>query len=130
MHDDEFEILLFRRCSTLHGAAQVVDVGKRNGRRTPFFRPDWAALSNTDGEERVLDPQRLEEACMNLTALERKTWLQILGGHTIADIARDQRVSRAALYIRIRGKDGTGGMVAKNPFVCVWWELRRQGIKT
>ena len=64
--------------------------------------------------------------CTNLTPLERSTWLQLLACSSVRKVARHQGVSRTAIYIRIHGTDGTGGMAAKNPWVAAWWERRQK----
>lgn len=69
----------------------------------------------------------LRAAFAHLTAIERRTWRRILEGRSISDIAREDSVSHAAIYARIRGRGHpTGGMVAKNPWVALWWARRSQ----
>jgi hypothetical protein len=62
---------------------------------------------------------------LNLTATERRTFLALLANPSISAVARAERVSRAAIYARLRGSRGALGMVEKNPFVAAWWERRR-----
>ena len=75
---------------------------------------------------RDLDEEVVEEICENLTELERCTWLAIIDGRLIPDIARDEGVSHPAIYQRIRGKNGKGGMIRKNHYVLLWWEYRQK----
>jgi len=63
---------------------------------------------------------------VNLTALERHTWHQLLDGQSISAIAASHGVTRAAIYARIRGTaKHPGGMVRKNPWVALWWATRQ-----
>jgi hypothetical protein len=123
----EPETLIFRSCRSLDGRSHQVDVGRRNGRPVLILHPDWTTpnLPSTTTHSEI-STGFLELICINLTPLERLTWLQLLAGRSVRNIARDQGVSRAAIYIRIRGKDGKGGMAVKNPWVGAWWD-RRQG---
>src|ERR1019366_6802789 len=51
---------------------------------------------------------------VNLNALEREPWRKILQAQSIASIAKQEGVSRAAIYARIQGNNkGQGGMVAR-----------------
>ena len=40
------------------------------------------------------------EICQNLTATERRTWLQLVDGVSILDVAAAEGVSRTAIYER------------------------------
>jgi hypothetical protein len=64
---------------------------------------------------------------VNLNPLEAETWKKVLKGQSIRDIAREERVSRQAVYSRIVGNSkGQGGMVSKNFWVLLWWLLRQR----
>jgi hypothetical protein len=127
MDDHDLEVLFFQTASGLDGRSREVQIGRRNRQPVPLFHPNWAVPDILQGDqEEQLDMELLDEVAINLTPVERQTWRQILDGRTIPDIARDQGVSHAAIYIRIRGKDGTGGMVSRNPYVRRWWRTRQE----
>ncbi len=66
---------------------------------------------------------------VNLNPVEARTWRQILSGKSISAIAREEGVSRAAIYSRIVGNSkDQGGMIAKNFWVLLWWHFRRKKI--
>jgi hypothetical protein len=130
MDNHDWDVLFFQASSGLDGAPERIQIGRRNGRTCPMFHPDWTLPRFLQAApEDEIDMELVDEVSINLTPLERRTWLQILEGRTIPDIARDQGVSHAAIYSRIRGKDGHGGMAARNPYVGAWWELRQQRTK-
>ena len=123
------ETLLFHYCRTLDGKLLPVDVARRNGRLVPRFSPKDLEPQCTSGEP---DTQELDEliaeVTQGLTTTERRTWLKLVDGVSILDLAAEDGVSRAAIYERIRGNSkGHGGMVTKNPYVAIWWRLRQTG---
>ena len=61
-----------------------------------------------------------------LNRAQRRTFLLLLLGWTPEDIAQADGVRRAAIYFRIRGKDGCGGLVARSPYAAFWWESKRK----
>jgi hypothetical protein len=127
MQKDDFQILRFRVFRDLHGSVQSAGGGRRNGRPAIFFpqslsEPPDPAAEQTD----LCDQQRL---FVNLNALERETWRKILQAQSIASIAEQEGVSRAAIYARIQGNNkGQGGMVAKNFWVLLWWLLGQRSL--
>jgi uncharacterized protein YpbB len=125
MTGDTDDLLLFRLCRNLRGDIHNFDLIRRNGQLVPNFRPEWTSLV-PEADREAEDAWRKElrdELCTGLNALERRTWERIIDGIPILDIAAMDGVSRSAIYERIRGI-GTGGMVAKNPYVALWWALR------
>jgi hypothetical protein len=118
--DDEVSNVLGIR--NLHGEVLPADTYKRNGR--PLFRYDRdgfeAVRSHTDNGAKVL-----RVLSRGLTKIERRTWWRILDGWSIDAIAEADGVRRAAIYARIRGTRGTGGMVRKNAWVARWWNRRQ-----
>ena len=112
----------------LNGTVRSVPIGKRSGYHVPMFAPgDFDPTGSRDDETHQLSFDELLEAVSgNLTPKERRTWHRILKGASICQVAREDGVSRAAVYERIRGNSKKGGgMVVKNPFVAIWW-IRRQ----
>src|SRR4029077_15969191 len=79
-----------------------------------------------DPQDPAPDPMEQERYFVNLNSLERETWRKILGAQSVASIANEEGVSRAAIYARIKGnRKGQGGMIGKNFWVLLWWRLRR-----
>ena len=118
----------FQACQTFDGRAMRVSLGKRTGRATILFTPEW-----TDAERDVPDSFPWVDDVkyyVNLNPVESATWRKVLNGESIAAIAHDEGISRQAVYARIRGNSqGQGGMIAKNFWVLLWWQLR-QGLLT
>ena len=130
MPHDDFEILKFKTCRNLHGNPQRVTTGRRNGKPATFFPP--SVTEPVEPSAPNAEPDQLTKFFINLTPVERQTWLKILRAQSIASIAKEEGVSRAAIYARIQGnRKGQGGMVGKNFWVLLWWRLRRRnGIRT
>jgi hypothetical protein len=102
-----------------------ISVGRRNGRPAIFFPPDIAGPAAQPGPAPDLREQ--ERLYVNLTPIERKTRRKILSAQSIASIASEEGVSRAAIYARIEGNGkGQGGMIGKNVWVLLWWLMRRR----
>lgn len=120
MHD----LLRFRRCSDLHGNTVSVTAGKRNGKPCAFLRPLSEDSAAAPEPREIAEQQKL---FINLNPTEHETWRRLLAGQSVASIARDEGVSRSAIYSRIEGNSkGQGGMIAKNFWVLLWWRLRRK----
>lgn len=119
MHD----WIAFRSYSTFTGATAPMDVCRRNGHVNAAFRRDWS-------EESLAGPQvpfaQKRTLLSGLTRCERRTWRRLLDAWTIDAIAQADGVSRAAVYARIRGTRGRGGMVRKNSWVRRWWRARHE----
>jgi hypothetical protein len=127
MQKDDFQILRFRVFRDLRGSVQSVSGGRRNGKPAVFFPRSLGEAPDPTAEQPDLcEQQRL---FVNLNALERETWRNILQAQSIASIAKQEGVSRAAIYARIQGNNkGQGGMVAKNFWVLLWWLLRQRSL--
>jgi len=124
MRESSFDLLRFRRCRDLHGNPVSLTIGRRNGQPAAFLRP----LSEDPlpaPEPREIEPQ--PKLFVNLNPLESETWRKLLAAQSIASIAKEEGVSRPAIYARIQGNNkGQGGMIAKNFWVLLWWRLRQQ----
>jgi len=122
---DDLEGFRFKTCRDLYGGVQQISVGRRNGRPAIFFPPDIAEPTAPTGPAPDLREQ--ERLFVNLTPVERETWRKILCAQSIASIAKEEGISRAAIYARIEGNGkGQGGMIAKNFWVLLWWIMRRR----
>jgi hypothetical protein len=118
---------LFRFCSycDLSGTPHRISRGKRNGRPVAFFAP--TALEPVEPAAEPIDYSEQSRLFVNLNALESATWKRLLTAQSIASIAKEDGVSRAAIYARIEGNGtGQGGMTAKNFWVLLWWRLRER----
>jgi hypothetical protein len=123
MKDDSTEVLRFQRCCNLRGEQYAIQVGKRNGRLWASFSQSLVNSDDVEDHRPCLWEQ--QKLYVNLNRLERQTWEKILQGRPVADIAREEHVSRQAIYARIEGTHGYGGMIGKNFWVLLWWRLRK-----
>jgi hypothetical protein len=119
-HDDS--ALHFRGVRNLHGEALPTDTYKRNGTLT--LRYDLQGIETPLGHSSD-GSWVLRVLSAGLNAVERRTWWRILDGWSIEAIADADGVTRAAIYCRIRGARGRGGMVSKNVWVAEWWNRRQ-----
>ena len=122
---DDLESFRFKTCRDLYGGVQPISIGRRNGRPAIFFPPDIAEpIAEAESTPDLREHERL---FVNLTPVERETWRKILCAQSIASIAKEEGISRAAIYARIEGNGkGQGGMIAKNFWVLLWWIMRRR----
>lgn len=122
--DSEFDhdVVKFRLYRSFNGSFSPLDVVRRNRKVVPSFRP----RSFEPGSEPDLHPRRnqLPARLLNLTPIQARTFDHILKGKSIAEIAREEGVSRSAIYQRIKGTRGRGGMISKNPWAYIWWVLQ------
>jgi len=79
-----------------------------------FFRPNCAVPdSDTETATNLRNQPKL---FINLNPVERETWRRILAARTVAEIAKEEGTSRAAIYARIRGNRlGQGGNDREEP---------------
>ncbi len=126
MNNTDDETTYFRYIRTLDGRLEPVDVARHNGRLIARFSP---AHTDPEGTRAAgSDFRRLiREVMYALNRTERRTWGLLLLGNSIVEVARAERVSRAAIYERIRGSKGCGGMIRKNDYVRIWWRNQRKG---
>ena len=126
MDHSDVEAVFYQRYSDLTGTTQVLQMGKRNGQRVPVLGPECTEVG--ESEDEAADTEELrEELCYGLNETERRTWLKIINGQSVLDIARDEGIKRAAIYSRIRGSKRSQGMIHKNFYVARWWQLRQKG---
>ncbi len=117
------DVLAFGACAGLDGRVRPVDFYRQNGQRRVIVPRDCCgpAEDHLSGEA-----VRLPNLFANLTQIEQRTWLKLLTNRSVAAIAKEEGVTRTAIYERIRGNArGTSGMVAKNPWIAVWWARRQ-----
>ncbi len=120
MDDYEPEVSCYHYCRGHDGRLIDVDVARQNGRIVPRFPLSITEPALPQDDEESEEYQELvEEVCQNLNEVERRTWLRILDGRSILDIAQEEHVSRPAVYDRVRR------MVRKNDYCAIWWQLRQ-----
>ncbi len=123
MNQQAADALYFQACRTLDGRAERVPMAKRNHMAAVVLSPEWMdggpVLAVT--EDWFDNPKYY----VNLNDIESRTWRQVLAGMSLSTIAREERVSRQAIYSRIAGTHGYGGMISKNFWVLLWWRCRR-----
>lgn len=124
MADFESEAGCLQYYRRLDGSIERLSQGRRNKRAVAFLPPSCTAPP--DGKE-VIEMYEQKRLYVNLNPLESETWKKILKGQSIKDIAREEGVSRQAVYSRITGNSkGQGGMIGKNFWVLLWWLLRQK----
>lgn len=121
----DFETLYFQRFSDLQGNTCELQIGKRNRQRSAILHP--ASTEVIADAERADNQELRDELCYGLNQTERRTWLKIINGQSLLDIAADEGVQRSAIYSRIRGSRKSKGMIHKNFYVARWWQLRQRG---
>jgi|SRR5581483_7517818 len=124
-HDDqENETTYYRYCRAINGDLVPLNTARRNGTVVPLFEPsalEYEASATTKPEPAIAKARQSDSRYfVNLNSVERRTWWQILGAIPVGAIARNEGVSRQAIYSRILGRGGYGGMIAKNYWVLIW----------
>jgi hypothetical protein len=127
MDQSDIEALFFRRFSDFQGKEQTIQMGRRNGQRVPLLAPSVTEVEE-QGRDETETLELQDELCYDLNPVERRTWLKIIFGQSLLDIAKDEGVKRPAIYSRIRGSKKSRGMIHKNFYVARWWELRQKGL--
>jgi hypothetical protein len=118
----------FRAFRDIEGRIHAIDLYKRNGKVVPNLGFFWKPSEDKPRPQKRSRVRRFPaDLFANLTELEKHTWEKIVAGRSVGNIAAEERVTRSAIYERIRGNSkGHGGMVAKNCWVAKWWELKKQ----
>ena len=120
MKETDADVLRYQTCRTFDGRSERVGIAKRNGHPMPLFDHSWTHPAKPEDSSDLAE--LIKELCYNLNVIERRTWLMLLDGRPVVEIAIEERVTRTAIYERIRGSSkGHGGMIAKNDYVALWW---------
>lgn len=115
----ELDAVILGQCARLDGSRLALDIIKHNQKLAPVIRSEnFIGECNPPVSEHYL-PNRLE----NLSPTQSRTFDQILKGKSISAIAEEEGVSRSAIYSRIRGSHGRGGMIRKNLWAFIWWSF-------
>jgi hypothetical protein len=122
-HDEDDDSKFYRYVRGLNGL-EPVDSIRRCGKLVPRYEPESRKDDATSG--RLIDLLgTYREIMYGLTRLQRRTFLLLLLGWTLEDVATFFGVSREAIYSRIRGRDGHSGMT-RNDYVAYWWKRKRK----
>jgi DNA-directed RNA polymerase specialized sigma24 family protein len=115
------ETKTFQSCRKHDGSIEPVNLIGRNGIQVPQFHPSVTEPAEKPREEESAEYLELvEEVCHNLTPIQRATWLKLIDGRSILDIAAEERIARAAIYDRIHR------MVGRNSYCALWWRIKRK----
>ena len=121
-HDTDFpDSSQFPQYHRIDGVIETVNLIRRNRRPHLQFSPATIEFPvRVEAEETPEYLELVDEVCQNLNETERRTWLRIIDGRSILDIAAEEHVSRQAIYDRIKR------MVEKNEYCAIWWRLRNK----
>ncbi|HEX4134617.1 MAG TPA: hypothetical protein VHY84_08425 [Bryobacteraceae bacterium] len=121
MENIESEAFQFHQYRRIDGAVESVNLIRRNGRPEIQFPPAIVEFPlYTEAEENPEYRELVDEVCQNLNEIERRTWMKIIDGRSILDIASEEHVTRPAIYDRVKR------MVEKNPYCAIWWRLKNK----
>ena len=90
----------FRQYRTFDGKLEPVGIVLRNKEVVPQFSP---TVTDPPVADRTELKRLLREVMYGLNGTERRTWLLLLLGYSVASLAQKEKVSRAAIYARIHG---------------------------
>jgi hypothetical protein len=118
----EFDVHYFQYVRDQLGNLVPVNFARRGPRRVPYSPPSMMEPVPPATESDSADYlETVGVVTYDLTPTERRCFLRVTeDGLSIAELAREERVSRAALYWRFRR------MRAKNVFVDAWWARKNQ----
>lgn len=121
--NDEDDAKFYAYIRRLDGRLEPADPIRRCGKLVPRHEPE---SRKEDTQPRPLRSvlKVYRHVMSGLNRRQRRTFLLLLFGWTPEDVARSFGVSRPAIYARIRGRGGRGGMIARNAFVSDWWDAR------
>ena len=113
----DFDVNYFRYVRDQHGNLVPVNFAQRGLRRVPYFPPSITEPVPPALEEESADYQEtVEIVTYDLTPPERRGFLRVTeDAFSVAELAREEGVSRPAIYWRFRR------MRKKNVFVEAWW---------
>ena len=98
----ESEVSYFRYCRDQRGNLVPIDLARRNGRLVPRFPPSMIEPAVPGEEESDEFGDLVAEVTQNLTAVQSRTFLRLADGASILEIAKEENISRAAIYDRIK----------------------------
>jgi len=96
------EVSYFRYCRDHSGNLVPVDLARRNGRLVPRFPPSMTEPATPDEGESDEYGELVAEVTQKLTPVQSRTFLRLADGASILEIAKEENVSRAAIYDRIK----------------------------
>lgn len=121
MENIDNEAFQFHQYRRIDGAVEPVNLIRRNGHPEIQFPPAIVEFPlYAEAEESPEYSELVDEVCQNLNEIERRTWMRIIDGRSIFDIASEEHVTRPAIYDRIKR------MVEKNSYCAIWWRLKNK----
>lgn len=123
---NEWDAVQLEHCCRLDGSVSKLNVIRRNRKNSVLIRAE-NILPQSELVAECRD-RKLPSRLANLNPTQARTFEQILSGKSISAIAEEEGVSRSAIYSRIRGSHGRGGMIHKNLWALLWWKfISREG---
>jgi len=115
--DFDFACNYFEYVRDQSGNLVPVNFARRGKRRVPYFPPHITEPRSPCAQEDSAEyRETVEVVTYGLTPTERRCFLRVTeGGISISELAKEEVVSRPAIYCRFRR------MRAKNVFVQAWW---------
>ncbi len=98
---------------------------RRCGKIVPRYVPE----SSREDPQPLSFAERLKlyhEIMHGLSRIQRQTFILLLLGWQPEEIAHWFAISRPAIYYRIRGRDGNGGLVGANDYASYWWRHKNK----
>jgi Sigma-70, region 4 len=100
---ETMEAVRFQRCSDLYGRPAAVEIAKMGKRRTPRFPIPISDPEEYSDLENPVYSKRKAKILRGLNAEEQTVFLMIHeDGCSIADVAKHFKVSRQAIYSRLK----------------------------
>ncbi len=97
------ETTYFRYCRKIDGSLEPVDVARRNDRLVPRFHSSvFETEFQPEPDESPEYRELVAEVTQKLTPVQSRTFLRLADGASILEIAKEENVSRAAIYDRIK----------------------------
>ena len=115
MNSSNDEVNYYHYVRNHAGALVAVGTIRRNKRQVPRFDPPMTEPELSPGDPEASPDYRelVEEITYDLTPVERDTLLRLADGLPIVELAKEDNVSRQAIYTRI------AGMIRKNEYCAI-----------
>jgi DNA-binding CsgD family transcriptional regulator len=113
MDNVDYDVHYFHYARDHNGKLVPVGTARRNKRMVPRFDPSITEPEPPGGEESKDYRELVEEVTYCLTPLERRTLLRLADGLPVVELAREENVSRQAIYCRL------AAMIRKNEYCAI-----------
>jgi hypothetical protein len=117
----EADVHYFRYVRDLYGNLVPVNFARRGPCRVPYFPSSMTEPPPPQDEEGSREyHETIEVVTYDLTPMEKRSFLRVTeDGFSILELAKEEGVSRPAIYCRFRC------IRAKNVFVQAWWTMKK-----